>query len=268
MKLQCDACEKATASVLCCADEAVLCSRCDISIHKANKLASKHKRLSLIGSSPKLSRCDICQDKPAFVFCLEDRALLCRDCDESVHSPNTLASKHQRFLATGIRLAVQNQEADVSPDNSSHLTPGKNLSTSKDQDFDAKLSSPSYSEPSWTVEELLRLTELPSKGATDNMESFDWDMNDFDPLRMLEKDESQLARVPQMSPAISGGGVNSFGANKAYSSSVAKAKPKIDNMDSTVPALEFDDTAFIVPDIESLNRDFLSTSSKRFRRSA
>ena len=61
MKIQCDVCEKAPATVICCADEAALCPQCDIEIHAANKLASKHQRLHLNSLSTKFPRCDICQ---------------------------------------------------------------------------------------------------------------------------------------------------------------------------------------------------------------
>ncbi|KAJ6805718.1 B-box zinc finger protein 24-like [Iris pallida] len=107
MKIQCDACEKAQATVICCADEAALCASCDVEIHAANKLASKHQRLQLDCLSNKLPRCDICQEKPAFIFCVEDRALFCQDCDEPIHVPGTLSGNHHRFLATGIRIATE-----------------------------------------------------------------------------------------------------------------------------------------------------------------
>ncbi|PNX54474.1 salt tolerance protein [Trifolium pratense] len=61
MKIQCDVCEKAPATMICCADEAALCAKCDIEVHAANKLASKHQRLHLQSLSSKLPRCDICQ---------------------------------------------------------------------------------------------------------------------------------------------------------------------------------------------------------------
>lgn len=61
MKIQCDACEKAAATVICCADEAALCAKCDREVHAANKLASKHQRLMLQSTSNKLNPCDICQ---------------------------------------------------------------------------------------------------------------------------------------------------------------------------------------------------------------
>lgn len=109
MKIQCDVCEKAQATVICCADEAALCAKCDVEVHEANKLASKHQRLLLQCLSNKLPRCDICQEKTAFIFCVEDRALFCRDCDEPIHSTGSIASNHQRLLATGIQVALSSK---------------------------------------------------------------------------------------------------------------------------------------------------------------
>ncbi|KAJ6371815.1 hypothetical protein OIU77_002186 [Salix suchowensis] len=119
MKIQCDVCEKASATVICCADEAALCAKCDIEVHAANKLASKHQRLLLQCFSNKLPSCDICQEKTAFIFCVEDRALFCRDCDEPVHSAGSLSANHQRFLATGIRVALSSSCSKDTQTNSS-----------------------------------------------------------------------------------------------------------------------------------------------------
>ncbi|OVA20392.1 zinc finger protein [Macleaya cordata] len=108
MKIQCDVCNRDEASVFCSADEAALCDGCDRRVHHANKLASKHKRFSLLhpSSSPSdAPRCDICQEKRAFLFCREDRAILCRDCDLSIHTANELTKKHNRFLLTGVKLS-------------------------------------------------------------------------------------------------------------------------------------------------------------------
>ncbi|KAB9816192.1 hypothetical protein FH972_027068 [Carpinus fangiana] len=66
MKIQCDVCEKAPATVICCVDEVALCARCDIEVHAANKLASKHQRLHLQCLSNKLPKCDICQQNSSF----------------------------------------------------------------------------------------------------------------------------------------------------------------------------------------------------------
>eukprot|EP01018_Ginkgo_biloba_P017490 Gb_01543 [translate_table: standard] len=47
-----------------------------------------------------------------------DRApLLCRDCDDPMHAPGTLATKHHRLLAMGIRV-VLNEESKGSPQES------------------------------------------------------------------------------------------------------------------------------------------------------
>ncbi|KAG0462173.1 hypothetical protein HPP92_020649 [Vanilla planifolia] len=117
MKILCDVCGTKQASVFCCADEAALCGACDGQIHSANKLAGKHRRFSLIqpslsssSSSPSSARhlplCDMCKEKSGFVFCQEDRAILCRQCDVSIHTSTVQAGRHSRFLITGIRLSA------------------------------------------------------------------------------------------------------------------------------------------------------------------
>ncbi|KAK8596670.1 hypothetical protein V6N13_001275 [Hibiscus sabdariffa] len=107
MKIQCDVCNKEEATVFCAADEASLCDACDHRIHHANKLASKHQRFSLLHpcSSKQVPLCDICQEKRAFLFCQQDRAILCRDCDFPIHSANEHTQKHSRFLLTGVKLS-------------------------------------------------------------------------------------------------------------------------------------------------------------------
>ncbi|KAK9286198.1 hypothetical protein L1049_014582 [Liquidambar formosana] len=98
MHTQCDVCEKEEAIVFCSADEAALCDGCDRRVHHANKLAEKHMRHSLLHPSLKDSpRCDICQEKLAFLFCQEDRAILCRECDLSIHMANEHTQKHNSF---------------------------------------------------------------------------------------------------------------------------------------------------------------------------
>ncbi|CAK9140079.1 unnamed protein product [Ilex paraguariensis] len=44
-------------------------------------------------------------DKRAFLFCKEDRAILCRECDISIHKANEHTQKHNRFLLTGAELS-------------------------------------------------------------------------------------------------------------------------------------------------------------------
>ncbi|WOL02067.1 B-box zinc finger protein 23 [Canna indica] len=125
MKIQCNACGAAEATVLCCADEAALCWACDERVHAANKLAGKHQRIPLFSeeasggagdstsSSCGVPKCDICQEASGYFFCLEDRALLCRKCDLAIHTANSYVSAHQRFLLTGVRVGLDATEADA-----------------------------------------------------------------------------------------------------------------------------------------------------------
>lgn len=121
MKLLCDVCEKAVASVVCCADEAALCFPCDARVHAANKLAGKHQRVPLLPDTSEPALCDICQERSSSFFCIEDRALLCRECDVSIHSANALAAKHRRFLLTGIRVGI-NSTTGCSQETSSAIS--------------------------------------------------------------------------------------------------------------------------------------------------
>ncbi|KAF9684406.1 hypothetical protein SADUNF_Sadunf04G0115000 [Salix dunnii] len=107
MKIRCDVCDDVEATVFCCADEAALCDGCDHRVHHANKLARKHSRFSLVHPSFKESPlCDICQERRALLFCQEDRAILCRECDLPIHKANEHAQKHNRFLLTGVKLSA------------------------------------------------------------------------------------------------------------------------------------------------------------------
>ena len=40
------------------------------------------------------------------MFCVEDRAILCLDCDDPIHSANDLTAKHSRFLLVGAKLSA------------------------------------------------------------------------------------------------------------------------------------------------------------------
>ncbi|KAJ8511204.1 hypothetical protein OPV22_001638 [Ensete ventricosum] len=109
MKVQCEVCTAEAASVFCCADEAALCDSCDRRVHGANRLAGKHRRFSLLYPSSSAQTpplCDVCKEKTGFLFCQEDRAILCRDCDLPIHSTSALTMKHSRFLLTGVRLSA------------------------------------------------------------------------------------------------------------------------------------------------------------------
>jgi len=120
MKIQCDVCNKDEASVFCTADEAALCAACDHRVHHANKLAGKHQRFSLLLPSPKqFPLCDICQERKAFLFCQQDRAILCRECDVPIHKTNEHTQNHNRFLLTGVKLSATSALYSPPPPSSS-----------------------------------------------------------------------------------------------------------------------------------------------------
>lgn len=45
------------------------------------------------------------QKKRGFIFCKEDRAVLCRECDLSIHTTSDLTRQHTRYLLTGVQLS-------------------------------------------------------------------------------------------------------------------------------------------------------------------
>lgn len=60
---------------------------CDLKVHSANKLASRHERVWM---------CEVCEQAPAVVTCKADAASLCFSCDADIHSANPLANRHER----------------------------------------------------------------------------------------------------------------------------------------------------------------------------
>ncbi|KAI5339106.1 hypothetical protein L3X38_018378 [Prunus dulcis] len=239
MKIQCDVCEKAPATVICCADEAALCAKCDVEVHAANKLASKHQRLLLqcLSKLNKLPRCDICQDKAAFIFCVEDRALFCQDCDGSVHSANSHSANHQRFLATGIRVALSSSCTTKDTETSS-LEPPSHGS----HQISTKLPTPQpsgFSSP-WGVDDLLQLSDFESSDKKGSLEfgELEWiaDMGLFG--EQFPGEALAAAEVPQLpvSPQPN------FTSYRPPKSNNPYKKPRI-------VMAEDDDEHFTVPDL-------------------
>ncbi|KAG7026753.1 B-box zinc finger protein 19 [Cucurbita argyrosperma subsp. argyrosperma] len=101
MRILCDSCENAAATLFCAADEAALCAACDVKVHMCNKLASRHVRVGLASPS-EVSRCDICENAPAFFYCEIDGSSLCLQCDVVVHVGGK--RMHKRYLRLGQRV--------------------------------------------------------------------------------------------------------------------------------------------------------------------
>ncbi|OAY37702.1 B-box zinc finger protein 25 isoform X2 [Manihot esculenta] len=237
MKIQCDVCERAPATVICCADEAALCAKCDIEVHAANKLASKHQRLLLQCLSNKLPPCDICQEKAAFIFCVEDRALFCQDCDEPIHSAGSLSANHQRYLATGIRVAVG---SSCSKDTKKSCLEPPNQSAPQTS-VKLPVQQPSSFNSSWAVDDLMQFSDFES--STDKKEQlefgeFQWlaDVGLFG--EQLPQEALTAAEVPQIT-APSSVNVSSYRPTK---SNMPNKKPRIEICDE-------DEEYFIVPDL-------------------
>ncbi|XVF37686.1 hypothetical protein REPUB_Repub20aG0031100 [Reevesia pubescens] len=237
MKIQCDVCERAPATLICCADEAALCAKCDVEVHAANKLASKHQRLLLDQClSNKLPPCDICQEKTAFIFCVEDRALFCRDCDEPIHSAGSLSANHQRFLATGIRVALSSscnkntEKNGLEPPNKSAPHTSMKMPAQQQSSFAA----------SWAVDDLLQFSDIESPDKKEHLElgEFEWlaDMGLFGD--QLPQEALAAAEVPQL-PIQQSSNFNSYRPTKQ---SMPFKKPRLEIPDD-------DDEFFTVPDL-------------------
>ncbi|PUZ76803.1 hypothetical protein GQ55_1G319500 [Panicum hallii var. hallii] len=169
MKVQCDVCAAEAASVFCCADEAALCGACDRRVHRANKLAGKHRRFALLNPAPPSSSpgqqqqppplCDICQEKRGLLFCKEDRAILCRDCDVSVHTASELTMRHTRFLLTGVRLSAEPAACPSPPsedeNSSGSFAPPPAPATSHGSDSSSISEYLTKTLPGWHVEDFL-----------------------------------------------------------------------------------------------------------------
>ncbi|KAK1435884.1 hypothetical protein QVD17_01656 [Tagetes erecta] len=165
MKIQCDVCNHNEASIYCSADEAALCSACDHRVHHANKLAGKHPRFSLLHPSPKQKNsppiCDICQDQKAFLFCQQDRAILCKDCDVGIHKLNQHTQNHNRFLLTGVKLSTNTCLAENDVVHDQQVTSLHQQTTNELSMGHGSTSSSSLSKylietiPGWHVEDFL-----------------------------------------------------------------------------------------------------------------
>lgn len=277
MKILCDVCEKDEASYFCVADEAALCAACDHRVHHANKLAGKHHRFSLL--QPKQGPiCDICQERRAFLFCQQDRALLCKECDVPIHKANEHTQKHARFLLSGVKLSAastlysaSDDVVPVKPASTAHGTPSPAKSTTPQSTTTTTSSISEYlmeTLPGWHVEDLLD-SSSPSpyqyQGGENNMMPI-WD-GDFEKNINIFPTENMGFWVPQAPPPVVQQTQNQsfqsadnldFGSPNGYYYKDHQSKEFIFNKSSTRKRSE--DNSFAVPQITPS-----STTIKRSR---
>ena len=104
------------------------------------------------------------QERRGFLFCKEDRAILCRECDVPVHTASEMTRRHSRFLLTGVRLssapvdspvASEEEENSGSPCNADSCSSGGATATASASDGSSISEYLTKTLPGWHVEEFL-----------------------------------------------------------------------------------------------------------------
>lgn len=103
------------------------------------------------------------QEKRGFLFCKEDRAILCRECDVPVHAVSDLTMRHTRFLLTGVRISSEPAASPAPPsdqeeNNADYCCSGDNAATSHGCGSSTSSSISEYltkTLPGWHVEDFL-----------------------------------------------------------------------------------------------------------------
>ena len=98
------------------------------------------------------------------MFCKEDRAILCRECDVPVHTASEMTRRHSRFLLTGVRLssapvdspaASEEEENSGSPCNADSCSSGGATATASASDGSSISEYLTKTLPGWHVEDFL-----------------------------------------------------------------------------------------------------------------
>ncbi|KAG2567729.1 hypothetical protein PVAP13_7NG264624 [Panicum virgatum] len=104
------------------------------------------------------------QERRGFLFCKEDRAILCRECDVPVHTASEMTRRHSRFLLTGVRLssapvdspaASEEEENSGSPCNADSCSGGGATATASASDGSSISEYLTKTLPGWHVEDFL-----------------------------------------------------------------------------------------------------------------
>ncbi|KAI9139074.1 hypothetical protein BKA69DRAFT_697645 [Paraphysoderma sedebokerense] len=112
-KPYCDNCENAFAEVHCAADNANLCKNCDMQIHSANKLMSRHVRTPIGKGSDIFGNCRHHPEKLYEFFCSQCHVPVCVFCKMVGHHSSGEAAKHKLVSVAEAYQSVL-QEAGVS----------------------------------------------------------------------------------------------------------------------------------------------------------
>ncbi|XP_022864383.1 B-box zinc finger protein 24-like [Olea europaea var. sylvestris] len=178
-------------------------------------------------------------EKTAFIFCVEDRALFCKGCDERIHLANSLAANHQRFLATGIRVALSSScNKDTMKENLEPKPPKQNS-----QQITTRIPAQhvtGITSPSWPVDELLQFSDYESSSKKDQLEfgELEW-FSDIGLFGEQLSPKALAAEVPQL-PVSQPSNLGSYRPAKFY---MPHKKPRIEILDDN------EEGYFTVPDL-------------------
>lgn len=135
------------------------------------------------------------QERNGYFFCLEDRALFCKHCDVSTHMGSPFASSHQRFLITGLKVALQSSinNNDMISTNSSSPKSTTSFSFVADKESSAAT----------TMNVEAASTELESRASFSAEPHFGWLLNemfDMNDLNCYEFSEVGSSRITSTTP--------------------------------------------------------------------
>mmetsp|Transcript_32051 Transcript_32051/g.44433 ORF Transcript_32051/g.44433 Transcript_32051/m.44433 type:complete len:242 (-) Transcript_32051:228-953(-) len=144
MEVICKVCRSSPATVLCIIGEATYCNSCEPKIPDSYESKTCPRVPLRSARDTSNVKCDICQSATAIIFCREDRAILCGDCDASIHTLQ-IACKHTRFLLTGVTLGSndtsKHNRHDACDSDHSVIDSKRNRNVTEDQTKRVKLNS-------------------------------------------------------------------------------------------------------------------------------
>jgi len=191
-----------------------MCTECDSKVHNTRS-GNKVERSSIVaGVSSTPTQCDICQERPGHIFCMEDRAVLCVTCDHSIHTLNAHTQKHNRMVISSVSVSLKSGsgadcERSSTETSSAHaceagqerakgevasgVPPGK-----KQEDYlDPALSAYARAQKEAArIDELLNVPGLASGYHLDDFGDFDTFDDNFDFSSLLDSPSDPFSAVP------------------------------------------------------------------------